>query len=673
LNTQTGVFSNLYQKIIDKSSQNIYSDEEVQKELPKKASKSNLKDGEKLSRTKMFSARRFSNKMSDQTINAHNKSLSRSEFFKEKSFLEKQDDLHYRYNKTDSKFFEIIDLKNRNETLLKENKQLKNDLVEIDEFEEVLRKKTKIEDFNEKRCDILKACVRKQKRYIDYMNKTFRMTKIFYKDLQHVLEFLKELEDKYFNSKFQFNKDELKSIESISSQVDMAARGLSEIYKQLGNTTTIKNYLTNFNEAYNQLKNMDEKNMEIEELFNFVSDKSKPDGTQTVKYNYALKKFINQYKNLFPIYTVFNEFELKDKIHFSTFLEQITLISEKISNVFGRIKNFDLLRNANFISQANIPELLKQNKVTFKEYFDEKNPNKRIHLDGEAVHKVEKSLAFLLNNLIKFHNSLILKKEEICVDDILELQETLRVNIENLLLLGINTTFDFSWNDKVIVVSSTNQEKNQQNYFKENSFPEKNFLFESYAKEFDNIDKFQALKNDIQNLFDESVKNSQTTSEDFNSTMETMKVQIEKLQIYTHDIGLISRLKDIEIKFLREYSHVVINNVEKLKTFVDEKTCLLDSFIKDLNTQLKELDRWFEITWQNPKDFKNRLQFQRRFKKFYQEVGEKISMILTKQKNSMYLGDLQNTLELGIAEIKRELQRNSKRFQEIDIRINKAH
>lgn len=38
---------------------------------------------------------------------------------------------------------------------------LETSLEEIDEFGHVLSKKTKMEDFNEKRCDILKACVHK--------------------------------------------------------------------------------------------------------------------------------------------------------------------------------------------------------------------------------------------------------------------------------------------------------------------------------------------------------------------------------------------------------------------------------------------------------------------------------------------------------------------------------
>lgn len=118
---------------------------------------------------------------------------------------------HYKFSSKDSRFEEIRQLQSKNFLLKKENSILQNSLEEIDEFDLVLNRKTKIENFNEKRCDILKACVHKQKRYIDYLNKSFKLSNKFYKDIKHVLQFLSELDKKYMKSSLKMKGGDTRS------------------------------------------------------------------------------------------------------------------------------------------------------------------------------------------------------------------------------------------------------------------------------------------------------------------------------------------------------------------------------------------------------------------------------------------------------------------------------
>lgn len=100
-----------------------------------------------------------------------------------------------------------------------------------------------------------------------------------------------------------------------------------------GNIENLNDFIKNFNEAYDRVKNTMVKNNEISKLFNLTIDairsnnplmaKVNPEVQKKIKYNYLLNNFIKEYKRVFPIYTVFNQMELKDKQDFSGFISNL--------------------------------------------------------------------------------------------------------------------------------------------------------------------------------------------------------------------------------------------------------------------------------------------------------------------------------------------------------------
>jgi len=669
--------TNLYKKITDASSQQVYEPADYTSYTPNRTPESRIAKGSLPSATRK----------TPNVKNIFGKGVSRTGSLpetpiphippdsnnvsprpnRENRRIEKSNE-PYKYSRADSKFFEILELKSRNQSLIQENLQLKNDLEEIDEFDEVLMKKTKIEDFNEKRCDILKACIHKQKRYIDYQNKAIRMSKLFYKELRHVFDFLKELDHKYMHSKYTLNQNQLEKLESTSSQMNLAYRSLSEIQAQLGNTTAIKAYIANFNEAYSQLVHFEEKNFDFENLFEIAPASLSLEEKKKLKYKYALKNFVNKHKHLFPIYTVFNDFELKDKTDFSTFLKQIEAMADKISTVFSKLKNFDMLSHVNFFSKDDIPEIVKHNKVELQEYFSDKNPNKRIILNGHEINKAERSLSDLLNQLIHFHNALAVKKDDISLESILQIQNTLRSSIENLLLLGITTTCDLDTNDKILVITKRNPQGDVSDFLRSGYIPEKETLFEIYNQEADRAVETTHLKNQIKKLFDELSQHKQETD-----ALQKLKAQVELLQVTNQELGVISRLKDVEMNFTREYARIALTDIDQLKEYVDKKVHTVDSFLKQVDKHLKDMDESFEVMFQDPKELKNRIQFHRKFKTTCKEIRSGIFEIISKQKNSVHssLGVLQEAFQLELSKIKKELLKSGNKIREIEFKIKK--
>ena len=186
----------------------------------------------------------------------------------------------------------------------------------------------KVDNFNEKRCDILKACIAKQRRYIASVNKTHKLQKKFYKDIKYILAYLVELNEKHvvLNNKSETeNQNQLKR----SERIDLTKKIINDIQQNYSNDEVLKDFIKNFNEAYVKVKNIKERNFEIDKLFNLSSKSSKisniiekitnPEAVKKIKYNYIFKDFIEKYKDIFPVSNIFNEFELKDKSSFSVF------------------------------------------------------------------------------------------------------------------------------------------------------------------------------------------------------------------------------------------------------------------------------------------------------------------------------------------------------------------
>ena len=149
---------------------------------------------------------------------------------------------------------------------------------------------------------MLKACVAKQKRYIDYLNKANKLSNKFYKDLKGVLNFLVEVDEKYVKSKKKVKHVEYLDDGGTSQNAEVRTKVLNDIYKDLGNSDAMKNFIINFNEAYDRVKGTNQKKEEFGKLFNLTLDviksqnplakKINPEVQKRIKYNYMFDAFI---------------------------------------------------------------------------------------------------------------------------------------------------------------------------------------------------------------------------------------------------------------------------------------------------------------------------------------------------------------------------------------------
>ena len=582
----------------------------------------------------------------------------------------------YKFIRSDSKFTEIIDLKGKNDSLAKQNKQLKQDMVEMNDFGEVFKTKVRSEDFNEKRCDVLKFCIKKQKSQINYMSKAVRLCHTFSKDMQNVLTFLIEMNEKYVKSKPKFDKMTLDTLKKYQGESSMANRGLLEIYKELGNTETINRYLNNFNEAYSQIKEVYEEKLEMQRLFkakendpeldDFAVTKLDQEPSSKLKYNYVLKQFIDKYRMIFPLYTVFDDFELKDQKDFSVFLEQVISMSNKINYNFSRLKNLNFLERTAFIAKDDTPEIFKKNHEDFKEYFNSKNPNKRIFLDSDEIFRTEKSLSSLLNDLVKLHSALA-NKRDISLENLSKVQDSLRSNIERLLLLGITVNNDTSTDEKVFVVGKKNSVARGSQILQQEVPSESKVLFEIYNHESRNITKYNDLKASIKELLNRSLSQiEQTASKDAVQLFEEINVKIRHIEKNYEEITLISRLKDSELKFLREYTHNSLEEVLKLRTFTLEKLHSLNSFLKGIDDEVQCLEKAFSVLIKDPGPNLEQGSFQRIFKKCCIDIKAHVYKVLTGQKDFMNSGSVpfEEAFRTELDKIKKKLSKSGIKARE---------
>jgi len=71
-----------------------------------------------------------------------------------------------------------------------DNDYLRMQFVKIDEFRLAMNNETRIDQFNQRRVNLLKAHLSRQRRHISNLNESLKLKKLFYKDLLSILTFL---------------------------------------------------------------------------------------------------------------------------------------------------------------------------------------------------------------------------------------------------------------------------------------------------------------------------------------------------------------------------------------------------------------------------------------------------------------------------------------------------
>lgn len=583
-----------------------------------------------------------------------------------------------------SRFVEILELKQKNMELEGQNKLLKEDIKAIDEFDVVLKKKTKFENFNEKRCDILKACVNKQQRYISYLHHGLKLEKKFYKDLRHVLAYLMEMNDKYVNSKTRGDRYSPHQMQ-IDKKNDLAKKTLVDVYNNVENEEALQAFIQNFNEAYGAVRSNYDKNAELDKVFKMSDDIDQspeninsalnPEANKTVKANYMLKQFLQKYETIFPMYTIFDEFELKDKNDYSEFLNQLIVTADKVDEIFKKVKNFDMLKSLKYTANEDTPGVLISNVQNFKHYFDKSNKSKRIFLDSNQILSLEKSLSVLMNELVTFHNNLAINKANISLEAILKLQENVRNNVEELLLLGITSNCDFSMNDKIIVLDNNLEHDEVQSFLNEVQTPKKELLVEVYNHEYKNLQKFDKLHAQILKTVHSSIteaKEPTSTSESFIKKIKELEHYVSILETNYQDMELISRMKDLELTFRRKFSQEAYNEVESFKKLANTKLQSADELCGVVQRGVKELTELYDAASAYVKESKFKTKFPAQFETICKKLGQNINKVLMRQvdvNNSLYKAE--ELFADEVIKIKNRLNNSSHLLKNTNVQIKK--
>ena len=561
----------------------------------------------------------------------------------------------YKFTSRDSKFMEIMSLKQKNSELSNINGTLKQEVNLVDEFETVLNKRTRIEDFNEKRCDMLKANITKQKRYISQMTSALKLANKFHKDMKNILTYLAtseeekkpEEEEAKQNQKPATNKEA-----EIVRANEYANRALTKIYQDIGTTEGLKNFLQNFNEAYEDVKSYHEKNGEVVKLFNMggaltkdkhlTTQRMDPSVQKKIKYNYVLNQFIKKYKDVYPMHDAYREYDLHKDYKFLDCIKELLVLSDKVDRGFKKVKNFDLSTRSTFTYNETVPENFAQNHDNFRFYMNQFNRSQRMFLNGQEILQLESSLSSLLDDLIKFHNDIVTKREETPIELILKLQDNIRRNVESLLTLGITMSSNLSYKDKIVVVAKRNGYEDQIESLRATTIPEKKILFEIYSEEYENLRQFDDTIVQTRKLLHRSSKEAASLSSDFlTKSLRNASDCVDHLQCCYQDMSFVSRLKDIEMNFSREYSKMLDINMEKVKRFMEAEAKLMDEFFEKVEQNMKELNRNFETTFSSEnKEYKHQKSFVTTFRKASKEIKEILTKVSDSRKDAEHKGNI---------------------------------
>lgn len=594
----------------------------------------------------------------------------------------------YRYVSMDSKFDEILELKREITELKRENQLLKEELATVDEFKVALAKKVKLDNFNEKRIDLLKAQISRQKRYIDHLNKANKISKKLFKDVLGVLKYLAEVEEKYMKSG-KITMEQVKqqaNANTVTALANNAALGsaLEYIKKQGEGSEHMQRFIENFNDAYDKIKKVQEHDKEISKMFtvtikalkqeNMLENRINPNTRKKIRYNYLMTSFIQKYKKIFPIFTEFDNYEFHaDKQSFSQFLRGLESTAEKVQSLFNKVSQFDTTRHNRFHLSQKTPEILAQNAAEFHHYFHSESHGKRLWLNGEEILKLEKSLSLTLSRLISFHKSILVEKDKITTDFVFEIEELLRDNIEKLMCIGIATDIEQTPAKKIVVVNKLLEQgfRPIKVSFEDGTPPLKEtiekYSVQVYGWEQERLKRFEYTKSgvdyymkEIENFLNEQKKITPTKASAIDDMVLKMKIHLDHMVMRYKEVNLVNRLKEIQLKYYKEYISVVTTEHLTLESLVKKKAGNIDNFFRDVNIRVKELveafNKFIEKEAEGNGNGKMRQIFIGSFRRITDELLDNISKVFTAGPNTFY--QQIRRLDLEFKEPFKKLQEN---------------
>lgn len=593
----------------------------------------------------------------------------------------------YQFNKSDSKFDEITGLRKKNTDLQLKNALLKKDIAHLDEFRLALDKHVEIDNFHEKRVDVLKAQVTKQKRYIDYLTKALKITKLFYKDQMAILNYLIDIDKKIHSDRVVQTKTQT-SVEDTARVEAGQAKAINDIVQYNSTSEEFQKFLRNFNDAYDKVRASREKEEETKRMFNvtlqilkakdMLSHRITPALRKKVRYNVLLHAFIEKYKNFFPIFTIFDDFDFVDKKNFSDFLKCLVKQSEKIEEVFNKIKFFDILKHNPFPANKDVARHLTDNVAAFDEYFNKKNQAKRILLNSEKIFDTEKSLSKLLGSLLLFQNQILVDKSKVSVELVVELQNQVNENIEKLLSLGIATDVNPVNGGSIIVVNEHKRAGTKIGELAtrdqlERISAEMYSWREASFREFENYRDgshfhIMELKKKLSDFIAKDAKGKEV-----DEILRKLRSHVDHLLQQHDEIHAYQKVLKLTNDYQKEFLRTLSNDAANAEGVMDKKNELINTILSKVNGEMRQLQDNFDHVFERggEDDLKIRAKFVTQFKKVFGEVFDYLFRALNGKEHPIReeIGRLDKMFKEQCEKVKQDLQFFSNRNSKIAVTV----
>ena len=531
----------------------------------------------------------------------------------------------------DSKFQEIQELKKKNFCLKRKMLSLENELNGSDEFVHCSFRKTNennLENFNEKRIAILKGQIAKQKKCIKNLHKSMRLIKKFYRDMTSILLLFKNLDIKYAdmlkNSDkliWKRTKNNIRNDLSILKDLDekQKSESLQQIFHGSKNAEVLEKFMNNFNEAYEKVKGFERKNEELKKIFDITDaeiTKEYKEKVKKIKYNYLLREFIQKYSKYLPIKTFFDILEPKDKDSIDCQITKLIKLMSRIEEVFQQISSFEKLKKNSFYSKLSIPERFKENIVSFEKFMNENQKKINMMLDSKEIFETESSLSFLLRDLSNLQIDFSLKKNPISLEQVMNLQKSLRKNIEKLLELGIVLNDD---EDPLIILHNEAGFLNGSN-IKDKNIENISFKTEMYKNENNCNHDFQTIHTFLQESVNDIEENIGPSLNEANKKkLHKFKYFLITSNKFYEQKKITSFLKELELEMQIQRIDLINKGFDTMKMQIVDKTKFFEEFLQTIIEKFEKLSKDFDLKFENIIDDKKNSVF---------SFGKKVQKIL---------------------------------------------
>lgn len=523
----------------------------------------------------------------------------------------------YQFSSTDSKFSEIQTLRLQNMQLAQRNAILKREVKHLDEFKLALMKEVATENFQQKRIDLLKAQISSQRRYINTITSFLKLSREFFCDMKNVLNFLVEAYEKRTKSGQTSTLDQMLDPE-IAENKHAVETVLKQIVKSHKGFEDFKFFLSNFNTLFTNLKLLRQDDIDFHQVFEVMRDVRNQSGDQEpedignlnsssqkkVRYKQVITEFLKKYGDLFQLNSVFHNFEYQDQASFSGFLKALIKSASRVDEILSKLSRFDIGGTNPIVSKANLPKIIRENVVAFSNYLNLENKLNRTILDKDYIDKLESMLSDLLSQVISLHRVLSTEKDSLLAFDVIKLQDSLRVTIEQLICAGIATDANPQKNTLLVLEKL----KKQVRWSPENIFdPEKKDLKQEIDRinlgilEREDINRantdsvIKACKESLRKLDEQITAMKIEQKSGCENTLRKLAWEVDFLITRNSELMAINRLNTMELAYNKEYIALVSSDVKVLKGKLEEKSRKIENFFGGIYEDLKRLEKGYEL------------------------------------------------------------------------------